>query len=226
MSAVAHINRYKSGEFFKDEFRGERSWNGFERKVLLRNEGMDGDGVPRFSDIGMAAGCDDIKDGRGMAILDIDNDGGLDLVINNNPGDTGCATVPATLLRNNVGGKRNWLAVELVGVTCNRDAVGAEVLVEIDPARHNARPHLAKQLRLVSAGCGYASQNSARLYFGLDEVPQADRLTVRWPGGAEETFRDVRARQLVRITQGKGIEYCNLPSAAGRTAGVLPDPRR
>jgi hypothetical protein len=57
-------------------------------------------------------------------------------------------------------------------------------------------------------------------------VPQADRLTVRWPGGAEETFHNVRARQLVRITQGKGIEYCNLPSVVGRAAAAVPDPRR
>jgi len=182
--------------------------------VLLRNEGIDRDGVPRFSDVGMATGSDDIKDGRGLAVADFDNDGALDLVINNNPGDTGTATVPPTLLRNNVGARRNWLAVELVGVRCNRDAIGAEVLAEVDVARHGAKPHLAKQLRLVSAGCSYASQHSARLYFGLDDVRQVDRLTVRWPGGGEETFRDVRAGQLVCITQGKGIVCRPLPVKA------------
>jgi enediyne biosynthesis protein E4 len=184
--------------------------------VLLRNEGIGDNGVPRFSDIGMAVGCDDVKDGRGAAVADFDNDGALDLIINNNPGDTGCGTAPPTLLRNNVGARRNWLAVELVGATCNRDAVGAEVLAEVDVARRGAKPHLAKQLRLVSAGCSYASQHSNRLYFGLDDVPQVDRLTVRWPGGGEETFHDIGARQLVRITQGKGIEVGPLPGRRGR----------
>ncbi|HEY1376029.1 MAG TPA: CRTAC1 family protein [Gemmataceae bacterium] len=212
MSAVAHIKRYKSGEFFKDGFRGDLSWNGYERKVLMRNEGIGANGVPRFSEVAMATGCDDVKDGRGMAVADFDNDGALDLIVNNNPGDCGCDAAPATLLRNNVGAKRSWLAVELVGVTCNRDAVGAEVLAEIDPAACAGRPHLAKQLRLVSAGCSYASQHSSRLYFGLDDLTHVDRLTVRWPGGGEETFADVPARRLVRITQGRGIEVTNLPA--------------
>jgi hypothetical protein len=167
--------------------------------------------MPRFSDIGMAAGADDIKDGRGMAIADFDNDGALDIVINNNPGDHDCASVPATLLRNNVGAQRNWLAVELEGVRCNRDAVGAVVLAEVDPANRKGKAYLAKQMRHVTAGSGYASQHSARLYFGLDDLPQVDRLTVRWPGGGEETFTNVKAKQLVRITQGKGIEYRTLP---------------
>jgi enediyne biosynthesis protein E4 len=180
--------------------------------VLLRNEGIGPGGVPHFSDTGMAAGADARGDGRGLALLDIDNDGALDLAVNNNPGDCGCETAPATLLRNKVGARRNWLAVELTGVRCNRDAVGAEVLIEADPGTPGFRPHLTKQLRLVSAGSSYASQHSARLYFGLGDLPRVDRLTVRWPGGGEETFRDVGAKQLVRITQGRGLTAGPLPS--------------
>src|SRR5262249_40836410 len=156
-SAVAHIKRYKTGEFYSDEFRGDRSWNGYEHKVLLRNNGIDPDGLPRFSDVAMAMGADDVKDGRGMAYAGCENDGALDLVINNNPGDNEVRTVPPTLLRNNVGAKRNWLAIDLIGVTCNRDAVGAVVLVEIDPKRYGAKAYLAKQMRHVTAGSGYSS---------------------------------------------------------------------
>src|SRR5207248_1579058 len=88
----------------------------------------------------MATGSDDIKDGRGLAVADFDNDGALDLVVNNNPGAKGRPPIPATLLRNNIGGRRNWLAVELRGTKSNHDAVGAVVLAEIAPDRIPDRP--------------------------------------------------------------------------------------
>ena len=190
--------------------------------MLLRNEGIGANGVPTFSDIGQAAGCDDAKDGRGLAIADFNNDGALDLAISNNPGDCGKETAPATVLQNNTGAKRSWLAVELIGTTCNRDAIGAEVVAEIDTNRAGVKPHLAKQLRLVSAGSSYASQHSARLYFGLDTAERVDRLTVRWPGGATETFTNVAAKQVAKITQGKGLVCEPLPALKSRILGARP----
>jgi len=170
---------------------------------MLRNEGVGPDGVLQFTDVGMAVGADDDKDGRGMAVADFDNDGALDIVINNNPGDSGIKErARATLFHNNVGQRRNWLAVELEGTKSNRDAVGAEVRVEAGGT---------KQMRYVTAGSGYASQNSARLYFGLDDKDRVEIMTVRWPSGLNERFENIQARQLVRITEGAGIQLGRLP---------------
>ncbi len=209
MSAVAHIKDYKTGKFYQDEFRGDISWNGYEHKVLLRNEGKDASGTLQFTDIAMALGADDIKDVRGMAIADFDNDGALDIIMNTNPGDSGDASkARPALLRNNIGSRRNWLAVELEGTQSNRDAVGAMVTIETGGE---------KQLRLVSAGSGFASQNSARLYFGLNDKTQIDALTVRWPSGRVERFEKVgdkaiTARQLIRIKEGSGMKELSLPA--------------
>lgn len=210
MSAVAHIKEYKTGKFYQDEFRGDISWNGYEHNVLLRNEGKDANGTLRFTDIAMALGADDIKDGRGMAIADFDNDGALDIVINNNPGDSGDASrARPALLRNNIGSRRNWLAVELEGTKSNRDAAGATVTIETGGE---------KQLRLVSAGSGFASQNSERLYFGLNDKTRVEALTVRWPSGRVERFerigdQPIEARHVIRITEGKRIEQLTLPAS-------------
>jgi len=208
LSAVAHINDYKTGKFYRDDFRGDISWNGYEHNVLLRNEGPDSKGALQFSDVAMATGADDIRDARGTATADFDNDGDLDVVINNNPGDSGRAELSrATLLRNNVGERRNWLAIELRGTESNRDAVGALVTVEAGGRKFT---------RLLSAGSGFASQQSARLYFGLGDNTHVDRVTVRWPRGRIEKFTSdqngaIPARQLIRITEGKDFQVLELP---------------
>lgn len=187
--------------------------------MLLRNEGSAPDGTLQFTDVAMATGADDIRDARGTATADFDNDGDLDIVINNNPGDSGRAELSrATLLRNNVGERRNWLAIELRGTASNRDAVGALVTVEAGGEKFT---------RLVTAGSGFASQQSARLYFGLGDRTQVDVVTVRWPNGRVEKFtsdqnRAIASRQLIRITEGKDFQMSELPHAARQSKGALP----
>lgn len=196
-SAVTQIRQYKSGKFYRDEFRGNLSWNGNEHNVLLRGEVADSDGHPQFADVAMAMGADDVKDARGMAIADFDNDGDYDIVINTNPGDCGKRSVPPVLLRNDIGQNRNWLAVKLTGTHSNRDAIGAQVTVR---CVSNAGD-VVQMLRHVSAGGGYASQNSDRLYFGLRDFSQVTSLTVVWPSGQSHTFRNVGINQFLHIDE-------------------------
>ncbi len=206
MGAVAHIDKYKQGEFFSKDARGDMSWNGYENNVLLRSEGLGEDGALRFTDVAVALGADDILDARGVAALDFDNDGDLDLAVNHNSGDLlEQEGAPAVLLRNDIGQRRNWFAVDLVGTKSNRDAVGARVFLQAGGAA---------QSRLVAAGSGYASQQGRRLYFGLDRADRVAVLTVRWPSGLEESYRDLQANRLARIVEGGGIEIQPLPSVS------------
>lgn len=217
MSAVAHIDEYKKGTFYSDEFRGEMSWNGYETNNLLRNEGCADDGIPRFTDVAMALGADDGKDARGVALADFDRDGDLDLAINNNPGDSGDRERAApTLLRNDVGQRRGWIEIDLEGTESNRSAIGAVVTLEAGDLR---------QTQVVAAGSSYASQHDRRLSFGLDDREQADRVTVRWPGGEVETFADLPARSRVRIVEGRGLEIVEEPPETAPGGGDEPGVR-
>jgi ASPIC and UnbV/FG-GAP-like repeat len=204
LSAVAHIDEYKTGKFYTDEFRGGLSWNGYERNVLLRNDGTDSNGVPQFTDVAIALGAGDIRDARGMATADFDNDGDLDIVINNHPTDLveDQSHARAAFLRNNLGRTRNFLAVELQGTNSNRDGVGATVTIEAGGMR---------QIRHAEAGSGHASQHSARLYFGLNDATRVDTLIVRWPSGLVERIENVAAQQVIHITEGSAMQALTLP---------------
>ncbi len=122
------------------------------------------------------AGAAGIRDGRGVAVADLDADGRLDLVINNN------AAPPTVLLnrapRSASGG--HWLSLLLTGgAGSNRDAVGARVRLTAGGRA---------QTRVVEAGSGYASQSSHELHFGLASAEWIDGLEITWPSGRVQTI--------------------------------------
>ena len=182
-NVVSRQKEYKTGIFFDPKHFGTTSWHGYERNRHLRNNG---DGT--FVEIGRAAGTDLPLNSRGVAVADFWNRGVLDIAVSS-------STDRHALLRNEVGARRNWLAVELVGTKSNRDAAGARITI---------RMQWKQQMRELVLGDGYGSQNTLRQYFGLGDATTVDQMTVRWPGsGATQMFRNVAANRVVEITEGK-----------------------
>ena len=132
-------------------------------------------------------------DSRGMALGDYDNDGDLDILIVN-------LNEPPSLLQNNLAGDHRWLKVQLRGTESNRSAIGALVTVSFEDKR------LAQA---VTAQSSFYSVNDRRLHFGLGTTDKVS-LEVRWPSGKVETFEDLKADQLVTVTEGKGVEVTKL----------------
>ena len=164
-----------------DKAGGESGYR--QRKLLYRN---DRDGT--FSEVAQESGAALTAPAvsRGAAFGDLDNDGDVDVVINNLDG-------PLTVLRNDGGNTNNFLVIDLVGKKSNRSAFGARVkviagdLVQIDERR---------------SGGSYLSQNDTRLHFGLEKRQKADRVEVRWPDGAIEALTNVPANRFITITEG------------------------
>jgi enediyne biosynthesis protein E4 len=125
---------------------------------------------------------------RGCAFGDFDNDGDLDVLIVN-------LNEPASLLRNDVTGKQNWIKVKLEGVKSNRSAIGARVLV-----RYAGKV----QAQAVLSQSSFYSCNDPRLHFGLGGATSAD-IEVFWPNGLHETVRQVSANRLVTLREGSGL---------------------
>jgi hypothetical protein len=127
--------------------------------------------------------------GRGCAFGDFDNDGDIDIIINNLDG-------PPTLLRNDGGNKNNWIMIKCVGTRSNRSAIGTRV--KVTTGEHS-------QIDEVMSGSSYYSQNDFRLHFGLGRAGKADSVEVTWPSGAKESFTNLSANQLYVLQETKGI---------------------
>ena len=160
---------------------GTHSLNGREHKCLFRNNG---DGT--FTDVAHVDAVDRTEDGRGLSLFDYDRDGQVDILMRN-------YRQPAQLLRN-LGGRQHWLEIKLIGTRSNRDAVGARVMVSAAGRR---------QLRQVSCGSGYLSNQSLVQHVGLGATTVVDAIEVQWPSGAYTRLQSVKADQLLQITEGE-----------------------
>lgn len=126
--------------------------------------------------------------GRGAAFGDIDNDGDIDVVINNLDG-------APLVLRNDGGNRNHWITIKTVGTNRNRDALGARVKVTSGDL---------VQVGEVHSSGSYISQSDLRLHFGLGSRSKVDLIEVRWPGGGVERIENLPADRFVIIEQNKG----------------------
>ena len=176
--ANGHVYPEIDGHGFRSRYR--------QRKVLYRNTGRS-----TFVDVTASSGAALLQPqtSRGIALGDYDNDGALEILVNNENGRPS--------LYKNFGPRGNWIAILAIGNRSNRSAIGTRVSAVSDGGRR-----LIKEVR---SGGTYASQSDLRLHFGLGTAKKTD-LEVRWPDGSVEKFAGVAANQFLTIREGMGIE--------------------
>jgi hypothetical protein len=157
-----------------------------EPKILYRNL-RNGHFEDVTSRMGSALRAENVA--RGCAFGDFDNDGDVDVIVNNLDG-------PPTLLRNDGGNKNNWIMIKCIGTKSNRSAIGTR-------AKVTCGDH--SQMDEVMSGSSYYSQNDFRLHFGLGSATKADHVDVTWPSGVKETFPNLPANHLIVLQETKGI---------------------
>jgi hypothetical protein len=138
--------------------------------------------------------------GRGAAVGDFDNDGGLDILVTNNGG-------APQLLRNDGGNTNHWLQILLIGTRSNRDGVGARVKLS------------AGGLTLYDqrkGGMSYQSAQDPRLHFGLGNLTMVDALEIRWPSGTVSKLTSIASNQILAIKEGVGIVKFPFPKVVVR----------
>ena len=125
--------------------------------------------------------------GRGACAGDYDNDGDMDIYIQN-------LDSIGVFLRNNKGNINNWIAIHLVGQKSNRDGVGARIKLFANGTIQTAQK---------KSTTGYLSQNDSRLHFGLLKNNVVDSIQIKWPSGKFQVLKQLKANQILKVTEPK-----------------------
>ena len=181
---------------------GDRDLSGYERNRLWLQLPPEKNEL-RFAEVAEESGVSDLYNGRGVSLLDADNDGDVDVYIANQ-GKAG------TFYRNLLYGtgrrdSSHWLGLNLVGdpgspndrdglrLVSSADAVSARAVVS---CRGKA------QRRDVQGGTSFAAQSDRRLFFGLGACAQPESITIFWPSGRVQEFDQASALAMVdRMTR-------------------------
>jgi enediyne biosynthesis protein E4 len=152
-----------------------------------------------FSNQGAAWGMNLPSNSNGAVYADLDNDGDLDLVVNN-------INQPAFIFKNQANTQldHQYLQVKLEGVGKNTVGIGAKVTVYAQ-----GKQQYQEQMPVR----GYQSSVSPVLHFGLGQDSLIDSLRVVWPGGKQEVLRNVAAGQVLTLQEKNARTTFRYPKA-------------
>ena len=161
-------------------------WDGYEQRSQI----FSNDGKGAFADVSDAnltfSGTAAVA--RGLAVGDLDNDGGSDLIVTR-------ISAPAKVYRN-IAPRGHWLTLRVIDPALGgRDAYGAEVTISASGRR---------QTGWVNPAQSYLCSNDPRAHFGLGSASQVEGMSVIWPDGSEEHFAGVAADQVLTVRKGSG----------------------
>jgi hypothetical protein len=172
------------------------------RDTLYHNNG---DGT--FTKVADSLLANDNGEGAGAAWADVNRDGFPDLFVSNFQNLASGAKENFLYINN--GNANHWLNIRCSGRVSNRSAIGAKVRV-----RANIRGQEIWQLREISGGGNYVSQNSLETAFGLATATNATRLRVEWPSGIVSEIANVPVNQFLDIVEPSQIEA--MPAVSNR----------
>ncbi len=155
-----------------------------EPSLLLR-----GTPAGRFEEVTPRGGTSAalVATSRAAAFGDLDNDGGLDMIVINRD-------APAYLLRNVVRERGHWIAFRVVDEH-GRDALGATVTLSTSRGRLR---------RDVAAAYSYLASNDPRVHVGLGADTRVADVKVRWVDGQVESFGEIEADRIIVLRRGAG----------------------
>ena len=160
--------------------------------IKLKNYFYRNNGDYTFTNLRHKSGLNTSVLSNGAAYADIDNDGDLDLIVNN-INEPASVFINQTISNKYVGSKSNsYIQLELTGTENNRDAFGAKALVYSKGHQQMLEKYPVR---------GYLSSVDSRLHFGLPYNDLIDSLIVIWPDNQIDKFTNLPTDTLLQIRQ-------------------------
>ncbi len=208
-----YISNGMTREWFNSDFKnqsqeildqgGEQKMDAFWRDQPEQREpniAFENSGDLKFKSVGKEWGLDYEGVSFGAALGDLDQDGDLDLVVNN-------FEEPASVYRNR-STDGHQVKIRLQGVTSNRFGIGATVRIRSDAGQ---------QMRYLTLSRGFMSSNDPTIHFGLGQDREIERLTVEWPSGHVQKFETLSVDRFYTLTEPEGAPPDRSPPVAETT---------
>jgi len=150
-----------------------------------------------FTNVSDTWGMDQKTFSQGAAIADLDQDGDLDLVINN-------LDDPAMIYENKSSGNgNNYLKIKLKEKLFNTAGLGAKVTL-----KHNG----TTQYQEMTTVRGFQSSCEPIMHFGLGDIAQIDEVLIEWLDGKTSTVKNVKANQTLSLDYKEATGQKNAPT--------------
>jgi hypothetical protein len=142
-----------------------------------------------FAAVSDDLGVGDPSPSFGLTVGDYNNDGYVDMFVNNQSDDGSFRSV----FYESVPLANHWVKIKTVGTVSNRDGIGAKIRIAA----------AGNQIKDVRSGSSYLSQLSPEVEFGLGAATTISSITITWPSGTVDVFNNVAADKFYEAHEGE-----------------------
>jgi ASPIC and UnbV/FG-GAP-like repeat len=163
-------------------------------QVKLHKYAFQNKGNLQFTDVSANWGLTAVSFSNGAAYADLDNDGDLDMVVNNINDE---ASVYENQQRDNDPGNNHYLSLQLTGDSANRNGIGTWIEL-----------YYGKQQQVYEQTPyrGYLSSITIQPHFGMGATTVIDSVLVKWPNGMKQLLEKVNSNQILQLHQKDALQ--------------------
>lgn len=143
----------------------------------------------KFVDVAEQVGLDEKTNSRGVSMVDLNNDGKLDLVVTH-------MFAEPSIYKSHLKGKHNWIGLDISSVqsNCNSEAIGSIITIS-----YPQKNQIQKQMREKVVVNGFNAQSENRILFGLGKYSGEVQVKIKWCNKEEKEYSFTQLNQYIKV---------------------------